>query len=594
MLLRRSVLLQLLVFGLWSTAVRCAEESVASRQFAALLEDAWETSLKESPLFATSAGEHRFNDRLDEVSLADQQRRYDQGQQVLKRLAAIDREKLTRDEQIHFDIFRRLRSDQLQEFEFQTHLMPISNRWGFHIAFPDLRKKVPLDTAGDYENYLARLSQFGRYTDQHIELMRQGIKQGLTLPGVVLKDYRLPIESQIVTDPEKSLFFEPLKELPAAINAEDRERLRARARQVIQTDVVPAYQRFLEFMEQEYVPACRGSIAASALPQGRAYYRYCVKKFTTLDVTPESVHQTGLAEVKRIKQEMHEVMQEAKFAGDFAEFVEFLRTDPRFYAETPEALMKEVAWILKRMDGKLPEMFGRLPPLPCGLREVPAYIAPSTSAAYYMPPPGDGSRAGFYYVNTYDLKSRPLYMLEALSLHEAVPGHHLQLALQIELAHLPNFRRHAGFTAFIEGWALYAERLGLEVGFYEDPYQDFGRLNMEMWRACRLVVDTGIHYFGWSRQRAIQYMAENSAMSRHNIRTEVDRYIAWPGQALAYKTGELKIRQLRKLAETEMADKFDLRKFHDVVLGSGSVPLPVLEENVRRFIAAQAEKAEKE
>jgi uncharacterized protein (DUF885 family) len=333
------------------------------------------------------------------------------------------------------------------------------------------------------------------------------------------------------------------------------------------------------------VPSARGSIGASALPDGRDFYRHRVRKYTTLDITPEEVHQTGLAEVARIRAEMQEIMRQVEFDGDFAEFVEYLRNEPKFYAETPEGLMKEAALILKRIDGKLPELFGRLPRMPYGLREIPAYIAPRTTSAYYQPPTGDGTRAGFYNLNTFNLKSRPLYALESLSLHEAVPGHHLQIALQQELEDLPNFRRFGGATAFVEGWALYAERLGLECGFYTDPYSDFGRLSMEMWRACRLVVDTGMHYLGWTREQAVEFMAANSAESIHNIEAEIDRYIGWPGQALAYKIGELKIRELRARAEAELGEKFDVRAFHDAVLGGGSVPLDVLEQQIEAWIA---------
>jgi uncharacterized protein (DUF885 family) len=320
------------------------------------------------------------------------------------------------------------------------------------------------------------------------------------------------------------------------------------------------------------------------MPNGRAYYRFCVEKFTTLPLSPEEVHNTGLSEVHRILAEMDEIRKQVKFKGDFAAFLEHLRTDPKHYATTPEQLLKETSFTLKRMDGLLPQLFKTLPRTPYGIREVPAYIAPQTTSAYYMLPAGDGTKAGFYYVNTYQLNSRPLYGVQALSLHEAVPGHHLQLALQQEMQDTPEFRKFSRFTAFIEGWALYAERLGLEVGFYEDPYDDFGRLTYEIWRACRLVVDTGIHYLGWTREQAIQFMEENSGLSKHNIRAEVDRYIAWPGQALAYKIGELKIRELRKKAEQTLGDRFDIREFHDVVLRSGAIPLESLEHNVDEYI----------
>jgi uncharacterized protein (DUF885 family) len=390
-----------------------------------------------------------------------------------------------------------------------------------------------------------------------------------------------------VDNPTASLFYEPLRQFPAEMPRETQSKLAAEAGEAIRHSIVPGYRRFLNFMREEYVPAARGEIAASALPRGREFYRHRVRRFTTLDLTPEEVHQRGLAEVERIGREMRTAIERSGFKGDFAAFVDHLRTDEQFYADSPEELLKEVAYVLKRIDGQLPKLFGKLPRTPYGIREVPAYIAPRTTTAYYMQPTGDGTEAGFYYVNTYNLRSRPLYEIEALSLHEAVPGHHLQLALQQELENLPNFRRFSGFTAFVEGWALYAERLGLELGFYQDPYSDFGRLSYEMWRACRLVVDTGMHYLGWTREQAIDFMAKHTALSMHNIRSEVDRYIAWPGQALAYKTGELKIRELRQLAEEKLADRFDVRQFHDVALGSGSVPLDVLEENVRRWMEGE-------
>jgi uncharacterized protein (DUF885 family) len=320
------------------------------------------------------------------------------------------------------------------------------------------------------------------------------------------------------------------------------------------------------------------------LPNGREFYRHRVRRFTTLEITPQEVHDVGLDEVQRIRGEMREVIDQIGFDGDLRQFIQELREDERFHPKSAEHLMKEVSFALKRMDGQLPLLFKTLPRTPYGIKKIPDYIAPQTTTAYYMPPPGDGSRAGFYFINTFDLKSRPLYEVEALSYHEAVPGHHLQIALQQELDQLPTFRRFAGFTAFVEGWALYSERLGLELGFYSDPYSNFGRLTYEMWRACRLVVDTGIHYLGWPREQAINYMADNTALSMHNIRSEVDRYIAWPGQALGYKIGELTIRELRKKAETELKDRFDLREFHDVVLLQGSVPLDVLTRQVETWI----------
>jgi uncharacterized protein (DUF885 family) len=571
-----------LVFEFFCSAA--AAQTADADRFAQLLDDAWQFEMREDPLWATHTGDMRYNDLLPSETLADQTRRLNAKREFLRRLQAVDRSRLPRAEQLNYDIFSRLLEDSIAEYEFQTYLTPITNRSGFHISFPELPRNVPLNDVQDYENYIARLGAFGRYASDHIELLRSGIENGHVLPAVVLEGYRTSIEAQVVEDATKSLLDGPFTKFPETIPQAEQQRLQHAGRQAILNSVVPGYRKLLEFMEQEYVPAARGSIGASALPGGREFYRHRVRMFTTLDTTPDEVHNLGLAEVQRIRGEMDAIIKKVGFEGDFAEFVEYLRSEPRFYATSPEQLLKEVSFVLKKMDGQLPRLFKSLPRTPYGIREIPPYIAPRTTSAYYNLPAGDGSRAGFYYVNTFDLKSRPLFEIEALSLHEAVPGHHLQLTLQQELADLPPFRRFAGFTAFVEGWALYAERLGLEVGFYEDPYSDFGRLSFEMWRACRLVVDTGMHYFGWTRQQAIDLMAANTALSRHNIEAEVDRYISWPGQALAYKTGELKIRQLRELAEQKLGPQFDIRDFHDAVLSSGSVPLNVLEENVNAYI----------
>lgn len=563
----------------------------ATSKFTQLRDDMWSYALEESPQFATSVGDHAHDDKLGKVSPADSERRNEQDRRFQSRLAEINRDDLTPDNQVNYDILARQLREDIAEFDFKSYLIPITNRSGFHIEFPELRREVPLETVADYENYIARLRAFDAYAAGHIELLRAGIAADLTLPAVILRGYEPTIETHIVDDPERSLLYEPLRELPATIPEADRDRLCDEAKAAIRDSVVAGYRRFAAFMRDEYVPAARGSIGASALPGGRDFYRHRVKKFTTLDTTPEEVHQRGLAEVKRIRGEMEQIIRDVKFDGDFAAFVEHLRGDPRFFAETPEQLMKEASLILKRMDGELPRLFGRLPRMPYGLREVPEYIAPRTTSAYYQRPTGDGTRAGFFYLNTFNLKGRPLYALESLALHEAVPGHHLQLALQQELSNLPNFRRFSDCTAFIEGWALYSERLGLEAGFYKDPYSNFGRLSMEMWRACRLVVDTGIHWYDWPREKAIEFMQENSAESIHNIEAEIDRYIGWPGQALAYKSGELKIRELRAVAERELGSRFDVRAFHDAVLGGGAVPLDVLEDNIGAWIDQQKQAA---
>ena len=574
-------LVSIMTFATW------CEAQTADQRLNRLLDQVWEYDLVQNPLLATSVGDHRFNDRLPEISTAANVERLRHRNAALEQLHAIERAELSLANQTNFDVFELMLKNELTEGSFLAYLIPITNRSGFHISFPEQRNRVPLKTVQDYKNYVRRLAGFRDYANGHISIMRQGIESGHTLPSVVLEGYREPIETHIVDDPQKSLMYDPFRNMPKSFSEEDQQQLKAAGETAIQDSVVAGYRDFLRFMQEEYVPAARGSIGASALPNGREYYRFCVKKFTTLDVTPEEVHATGMSEVKRIRAEMESIKEQVEFRGDLSEFMDSLRKDSRFHPTSPEHLMKEVSYVLKKIDGRLPELFKTLPRTPYGIRAIPDYIAPRTTTAYYMPPPGDGSLAGFYFVNTYDLKSRPLYEVEALSLHEAVPGHHLQIALQHELSDVPNFRRFSRFTVFIEGWALYAERLGLEVGFYKDPYSDFGRLTYEMWRACRLVVDTGMHYLGWSREQAIEFMAENTALSMHNIRAEVDRYISWPGQALAYKTGELKIRELRQKAESQLGDKFDIREFHDTVLRQGSIPLTVLERTVDEWIAEQ-------
>ncbi len=567
-----------------STRLLIADEATETA-LQQLLDQAWEFRLSENPLFASEVGDSRYHNQLPDVSEEAEVQRAERKRIFLKRATKIDRDKLDRGAQIHLDIFQLLLRQDLAEFQFGMHLIPITNRWGFHIDFMDLPSRTRFSDIASYEAYIDRLTKFRHYSDQHVELLRRGIETSRTLPSVVMEGYLDTIRPHVVDDPSESRLYAPFRSLPASFTTREKKRLIRLARDAIRSSVVPGYEAFGKFMTDEYLPVARGTIAATALPNGRDFYRHRVRRFTTLDIIPEEVHELGLKEVARIRAEMRGVPSKVGFEGSYEDFVEHLRTDPKFYASTPEQLLKEVAYTLKVMDGKLPELFKSLPRMPYGIRRVPDYIAPRTTTAYYSPPAGDGSVAGYYYVNTYDLKSRPLYEVEALSLHEAVPGHHLQLALQQELTDLPSFRRFASFTAYVEGWALYAERLGLEVGFYEDPYDDFGRLSYEMWRACRLVVDTGIHYLGWTRQQAIAYMSDNTALSLHNITAEVDRYIAWPGQALGYKMGELKIRQLRRDAEKTLGDRFDIRDFHDAVLRSGSVPLSVLDENIQLYIS---------
>ncbi len=556
----------------------------ASADLVALFREEWETHLRNDPFFATVTGDKRYNDRLPEASEAQAEREAQQLRDFLARLARIDRGRLTEKDRLNYDLFGRLKREALREIEFHVYRMPVSRMGGFHTFFAELGTFIRFDGVKDYEDYLARLAGYPAFSQGQIGLMREGLRSGITQPRLALEGTQGSITSFLADDPEQSLLYEPFKKLPEAIAPVERDRLQAEGRQAVRAAIVPAYRELLHFMEETYLPGARTTIAASELPDGKRFYEHRVRMNVSLDVTPASVHETGQHEVRRIRQEMESVRQKVGFAGDFAAFGEYLRREPRFYAETPAQLMKEVAFILKRMDGELPRLFRTLPRLPYGIKPVPDYVAPQTTTAYYWEGAGDGSRAGFYYINTYDLKSRPLYELEALSLHEAVPGHHLQIALQQELTDLPEFRRFEGFTAFVEGWGLYAERLGLEAGFYTDPYSDYGRLTYEMWRACRLVVDTGMHALGWSRDQAIAFLMENTALTELNVRNEIDRYITWPGQALAYKMGELKIRELRRRAEARLGDRFDLRAFHDAVLLEGAIPLDVLEEKIEAWI----------
>ena len=567
-----------------------ATSATPAETFKKIIDDEWDNRMREFPLFATQTGDHRFDDKLPSMSLADEARRDAENREFLARLEKIDRVQLQESDRLNYDLFRRSLTDRIEDYQFKTFLMPITNREGFHVSFAQLADRVPLRTVRDYENYCTRLEGFKAYAGQYIEVMREGIKQGYVLPKIVLEGWEPAVQKHVVEDPGQSLLYAAFENFPESIAQKDRDRLTARGKKAIMDSVVPGYRAFGDFMAREYVPACRETIGASDLPNGKAYYEHCVRYYTTLDLTPKQVHETGLSEVKRIRAEMDGVVAQTGFKGSFAEFLEFMRTDKRFYVDSPEALLKEASYICKKADGQLPTLFKTLPRMPYGVKPVPDFIADKTSTAYYEDPTGDGTRAGFYFVNTARLESRPLYELEALSLHESVPGHHLQVAIMYELPDVPNFRRYDWFTAFVEGWGLYSERLGLEMGFYQDPYSNFGRLTYEMWRALRLVVDTGMHYFGWTRQQAIDYMAANGALSMHNVTTEVDRYISWPGQALAYKTGELKFRELREYASKELGAGFDVREFHDVCLWSGGVPLQVLDANVKAWVEKKKRK----
>ena len=560
------------------------EAREASEELHALFDAAWAWELKENPLAATAVGVHDYDDRLPSVTPEALGRRADAQREFLRRLLAVDRAKLNAGDRISYEMFARQQREAIEDYEFKGYLIPLTVDWGFHIAFSRLPFEVPLETTQDYENYIARLRAFPTYVDQYIALLREGIETGMTLPQVVLEGYESTIDAHIVEDATESVFYTPFASFPVGVPEEERAALRERGLAAIGNNAVAGYRNFYAFMVEEYMPGARTTTGASELPNGQVYYAYLIRHFTTQDTTAEEIHRLGLAEVERIRGEMMNVIEGVSFEGGFAKFLEFLRTNPQFYAKTPEALLRQASYIAKKVDGKLPSLFKTLPRLPYGVEPVPEDLAPKYTGGRYIPAPVGSTRPGYYWVNTYALDSRPLYVLTSLTLHEAVPGHHLQIALTQELEDLPAFRRATYIDAFGEGWGLYAEWLGLEAGMYEDPYSNFGRLTYEMWRACRLVVDTGMHAFGWTRQQAMDYLASNTALSLHEVRTEIDRYISWPGQALAYKMGELKIKELRHGAEETLGERFDVREFHDVVLANGSVPLDVLERQVDAYV----------
>ncbi len=547
----------------------------------------WEERLRTDPLFATSVGRNEYNALLPSADLADFRKSIETTKGFLAELKAIDRSKLAAEDQVSYDIFQRQLENRVIDFGLQDYEMPFNADSGFHTSFSRLGESVPLVTVKDYENYISRLRAWPRHMGQMIELMRAGLRRGFTVPRATLDGYESTISAHVMADPEKSVFWTPFAKFPSTVPEGERERLRREGRTAIMEGGVAGYKAFLDFFQKEYLPNARKTLAASDLPNGRAFYAQQIRTYTTLDLTPEEIHKIGLAEVERISKEMREVMAGVKFEGDFAAFLQFLRTDPRFYAKTPEELLARASWIAKKADGKLPALFKTLPRMPYTVEPVPDHIAPKYTSGRYVEPPTGGTQPGIYWVNTYKLENRPFYNLEALTLHEAVPGHHLQISLSRELDDLPEFRRYSYISAFGEGWGLYSEWLGLEAGFYTDPYSNFGRLTYEMWRASRLVVDTGIHAIGWTRQQAIDYMATRTALPLHEVTTEIDRYISWPGQALSYKLGELKIKEMRGKAEAALGERFDVREFHDMVLGSGAIPLSVLETNVNRWIGEQ-------
>ncbi len=569
-------------FVLFVALVLSASADDAQRLHA-LFDAEWEHTMETSPTWASQLGDRRWNDRWPDMSLAAIEREHARDKQVLEQLTAIRRDALPPAEQLNFDMFRLNYERSVEGFRFGRYLIPLDQRSGIQTE-DELGDALRFETVKDYEDWIARLRGFGAYMDQTIALMREGVRRGLVQPKVTMQ--RLPgqIAKQLVATPEQSSFFKPLLHFAAGIGDKDRVRLTSAAKTAVAESVLPAFQRFEKFFTSDYLPACLDGIGAWRLPEGEAMYAHVARTFTTTTLTPKQIHDIGLSEVACIRGEMEKVKTQAGFAGTLPEFFAFLRTDPRFYCADEKQLLLEYQATAKRIDPLLVKLFRTFPRLPYGVEPVPAKMAPDTTAAYYRQPAADGSRAGTYFVNTYKPESRPRWEMMALSLHECVPGHHLQIALAQEQGELPHFRQHGEYTAYVEGWALYAESLGSELGLYNDPYDKFGQLTYEMWRAVRLVVDTGIHAFHWDRKKAIAFFRDNAPKSEQDIVNEVDRYISWPGQALAYKIGELKIKALRARATKQLGGKFDVKEFHDVVLLGGALPLSLLEQRVDEWL----------
>jgi len=561
-----------------------AVKTQANTQLQGLIDQAWLVTLDASPDFAYSQGNLDKAGQLADLSplaLANLNKRR---QVILDSLKVLDRSPLTKEEKINAQILQDQLQNSVDLYRYKDHYLPISSESGFHAYIASIAK-ARFTSAQDYRDYIAKLRALPTYFAQQTHWLQQGLESGITPPKITLKGFEESISAFIVPV-KQSGYFKPFTQYPKHFTDTQKTALTQEGLELIQNTVLPLYQQFYDFMTMSYIPGARTSIATASLPDGEAFYENRVRYYTTLNMSSDQVHQLGLKEVKRIRAEMETIINEVGFKGTFAEFLHFLRTDPQFYPTSAEELLKEAAYIAKKADAMLPKYFGKLPRTPYGIQEVPAEIAPKYTTGRYSGSNRD-DEPGYYWVNTYALDKRPLYEMEALTLHEAVPGHHLQISLNTELTSLPNFRRYSYISAFGEGWGLYSEYLGLEAGFYQDPYSNFGRLTYEMWRAARLVVDTGMHAKGWSRQQALDFMAGNTALSMHNVTTEIDRYISWPGQALSYKIGELTIKRLRAKAEDALSEEFDIRAFHDAILENGSVPMQVLEQQIDDFISTQ-------
>ncbi len=538
------------------------------------------------PEGATYDGDSRFDDKVTDNSESAVLARYDSLRAFLSKIAEINYSALSDTNKLNYDLFVKDLHESLEWEKFKTYLMPMGQQYGIHIERPQLVQYQPLNTSEDFNKYFARLRSVQVSVKNDIDLMKKGIALNIVMPDFIMEKTIPQIEGVISKDPESSIFFEAMKK-GDDLSSEEKVSIANELKEIISQDINPAFQELHDFVKNEYIPSCRKDAGIWAMPDGTERYNLLVRQFTTLEMTSDEVHILGLSEVDRINSEMEKVKDRIGFSGTVKEFNDYIRKDTSMFFRDKNELLNGYTEILARMNGKLPMLFGRLPEAICEVKEMEEFRSKSAPMAYYYSAPEDRSRPAYFYVNTYDLVSRPKYSMTALTLHEAVPGHHLQISVAQELKNLPKFRRNGGYTAFVEGWALYAESLGYESGMYDDLYQQYGALIFEMWRACRLVVDTGIHGMKWTRQQAVDYMKEYTANSELDIESEVDRYIAWPGQALSYKIGELKIKELRKTAEQNLGKQFDIREFHDVLLENGALTLPLTEKVVNEWIGSK-------
>jgi uncharacterized protein (DUF885 family) len=544
----------------------------------------WEYNMREQPELATLVGFPGQDDRWQDFSVQAIERRKREAHAPLKAIKSINRARLSEIDALSYDLFQKRAEEAIEGSRFKNEYLLVNQMSGPQQSVAEILDQAPRAKVHDYENMIARLRGVPALLDQTTALLSAGLAAGITPPRVTLRDVPDQVKSQMESDPSRNPILTAFFSFPSDFSESDKSRLRDEAAKTLSGSVIPAFTRFHEFLVEKYIPGARESIGCSALPDGKEWYAYNVRTSTTTSMTPQQIHELGISEVKRIRGEMDKLIEQTGFKGSFADFCEFLRTDPRFYYTNADSLVSAYRDIVKRADPQLAHLFGKLPRLPYGVKVVPSYAEKSQTTAYYQQGSPQVGRPGWYFVNTYALNMRPKWEMEALSLHESVPGHHLQIALAQEMEDMPEFRKNAGYTAYVEGWGLYSESLGTEMGFYTDPYMKFGQLTYEMWRAVRLVVDTGMHSMGWSRQQAIDYFMSNASKTEQDVIVEIDRYIVWPGQALAYKIGELKLKELRAYAARELGPAFDIRAFHDQVLDSGPLPLEILEKRIKAWV----------